>query len=315
MSAPVLTVTLNPAIDQTITLDSLRPGQVHRARAVRFDAGGKGVNVASCLADWGLAVIATGILGGGNDHAFTTLFAAKRIADRFSRVPGDTRVNIKLVHEAETTDINLPGLTVTPDVLSELAATVLTLASPDSLTVLAGSVPAGIDDDIYREMIAALSARGVRVLLDTSGRPLAAALGDRARHLPFCVKPNRAELETWAGRPLPDLADVVATARALVAKGVHLVVVSLGKDGALFVSRDQALLATHPPIVCASTVGAGDSMVAGLVAGLAEGRPIENIARLATAFAVGKLGRPGANLPPGNEIEARAANVRIARAD
>ncbi|HXP97810.1 MAG TPA: 1-phosphofructokinase [Telmatospirillum sp.] len=312
MTKPIITVTLNPAIDETITLDDLHPGQVHRARSVRFNAGGKGVNVASCLADWGLPVIATGVLGDANDSVFKTLFAAKRITDRFSRTTGDTRVNIKLVHNADTTDINLPGLRLTPDKLSELTDTVLGLAGSDSLVVLGGSVPAGLSDGLYRELIAALATRGARVLLDTSGAPLTAALGDQARHLPDCVKPNRAELEAWIGHPLPDMASVAVAARALVARGIPLVVVSLGEKGALFATDAQVLLATSPVVACASTVGAGDAMVAGIVAALHEKAPLEDIARLATAFAVGKLGLPGPNLPSRAEIEARAAKVHIA---
>jgi 1-phosphofructokinase len=311
MTNPIITVTLNPAIDQTVTLDELRPGAVHRARSVRFDAGGKGVNVASCLADWGLPVIATGILGDANDIAFRTLFTAKKIADRFTRTAGDTRVNVKLVHEGGTTDINLPGLAVAPDKLAELTGTILTLAKPESLVVLAGSVPAGIGDGIYRDLIATLATNGVHVLLDTSAAPLAAALGNDVRRLPFCVKPNRSELESWIGGPLPTRQSLVVAAQALLTRGVQLVVVSLGEDGALFASGKQVFLASLPAVTCASTVGAGDAMVAGIVAALADHAALEDIARLATAFAVGKLGRPGPNLPPRAEIEALAKNVHI----
>ena len=109
MTRPVLTVTLNPAIDQTIVLGTLQPGAVHRAQSARFDAGGKGVNVASCLADWGEQVVATGILGDANDGVFRSLFATKGVIDRFVRIPGNNRTNIKLVHAGDTTDINLPG--------------------------------------------------------------------------------------------------------------------------------------------------------------------------------------------------------------
>lgn len=311
MTGPVITVTLNPAIDETITLDHLHPGQVHRARSVSLNAGGKGVNVASCLADWGLPVIATGILGEANDPVFTTLFDSKRIIDRFSRIAGDTRVNIKLVHATGTTDINLPGLAVTRDALSEVTATILGLAEPDSLVVLAGSLPAGVDDSLYRDLIDALSGRGARVLLDTSGAPLTAALDGRARHRPFCIKPNRAELEAWTGHPLPGMSDVASAARALLTRGLRLVVVSLGEKGAVFADDAQTLLATPPAIACTSTVGAGDAMVAGIVAAARDGSPLEAIARLATAFAVGKLGLPGPNLPSRAGIEGLAARVLI----
>lgn len=166
MTPDVITVTLNPAIDQTVTLGELRPGTMHRARSVRFDAGGKGVNVASCLADWGLAVVATGILGGDNDNLFRSLFADKDITDRFCRMPGNTRVNVKLVHDGGTTDINLPGLMVSPDIVAELTRTLLALVQAGTLVVLAGSVPAGVEDTIYHDLTAALARRGERGVAD-----------------------------------------------------------------------------------------------------------------------------------------------------
>jgi len=311
MSGPVVTVTLNPAIDQTVTLDTLRPGAVQHARSVRFNAGGKGVNVASCLADWGLPVVAAGILGGGNDTLFRALFADKGITDRFCRTPGATRVNIKLVHDGGTTDINLPGLVVTPETVAEMTRAVLALAGQGSLVVLAGSLPAGIAPGIYRDLTAALTRVGARVVLDTSGEPLNAALGEAATSLPFCVKPNRVELEDWLGHALPGPDNLVLAARGLLARGVGLVVVSLGEKGALFVSGKKALLASLP-IAGASTVGAGDAMVAGIVAALHSAVDLEGTARLATAFAAGKLGLPGPNLPPHAELEMLAKAVRIA---
>ncbi|MDR3437905.1 1-phosphofructokinase [Telmatospirillum sp.] len=313
MNDTVITVTLNPAIDQTITLDELHPGAVHRARAVRFDAGGKGVNVASCLADWGVPVTATGVLGDSNDKAFNKMFAAKAIHDRFSRMSGDTRVNVKLVHGTGTTDINLPGLLVTPDILAEVSGTILSLAGKGTLAVLAGSVPAGVNVGIYHELTAALAGRGARVVLDSSGEPLKAALDHDP--LPYCVKPNRAEFEDWAGRALPTIDDLVEAGRSLLLRGVGLVVVSLGEQGALFISDEGALQASLVAISCTSTVGAGDAMVAGIVAALRDGATLERIARLATAFAVAKLGLAGPNLPARAAVEANAAKVRIINLD
>ena len=114
MNARAVTVTLNPAIDQTVRLASLRPGHVHRARSSRDDAGGKGINVAACLADWGVPTAALGVLGGGNDGVFGALFSTRGIVDGCLRIPGSTRTNIKLVDEdnGETTDINRSGRSV-----------------------------------------------------------------------------------------------------------------------------------------------------------------------------------------------------------
>ncbi len=304
-----LTVTLNPAIDQTVLLGHLRPGHVHRAQGVSFNAGGKGVNVASCLADWGDKVSATGFLGQNNTRHFETLFMTKLIGDAFIRIPGETRTNIKLSHDGDTTDINLPGLIPTAEELQALLARIGTLATTGTLALLAGSLPGGVDESFYATLTETLAQRGARVLLDTSGAPLQAALTGAV--LPFCLKPNRAELEQLVGHALPDDTAVIGAARGLISRGVQLVVVSLGEDGALFVTQDQMLRASLPVVRAASTVGAGDAMVAGIMAALREEAGLERIARLATAFAAGKLTLAGPNLPPRGDIEALSANVQI----
>jgi 1-phosphofructokinase len=305
---PIITLTLNPAIDETIVLDHLRPGHVHRAAEVTHHAGGKGINVASCLADWNLPVIATGILGAANATPFATLFTTKRITDRCLRIPGETRTNIKLAHDGDTTDINLPGLTPDAATLANIETALTSLATPDSLILLAGSLPAATPEDFYARLIATLATAGARVILDSSGAPLARALAGKT--LPFCIKPNRAELEAFAGHPLPTTADLLAVAQSLRASGVALVVISLGAEGAIFAGA-QTLHARLPARRATSTVGAGDAMVAGIIAGLAEAAAPDRLARLATAFAVAKLGQPGPNLPPRAQVEALAAAVHI----
>ncbi|MDQ1231189.1 1-phosphofructokinase [Sphingomonas sp. SORGH_AS_0879] len=308
----IATVTFNPAIDQTITLDRLVPGEVHRARSIRQDAGGKGVNVASCLADWGAPVTTFGLLGEGNAALFEMLFEQKAIQDRFIRIAGDTRVNMKIVDDTDTTDINMSGPVVGEADVAQVTQGVAAFAGEAALIVLSGSLPPGCDPILYAEMVATLTARGARVLLDTSGAPLTQAL--RADVLPMIVKPNRRELAAWADTSLETMADVVGCAIALHRRGVALVVVSMGGDGALFVSEEGALVAHLPAGALASTVGAGDAMVAGLAAGIAEGAGLERIARLSTAFAVAKLGRLGPHLPDLATIDALAAQVTISGA-
>ncbi|SIS71456.1 1-phosphofructokinase family hexose kinase [Insolitispirillum peregrinum] len=328
MMSTVLTLTFNPALDQTITLDRLQPGTVHRASAVHTNAGGKGINVASCLADWGVPVAATGILGRANAQPFEALFADKGIADHCVRVDGETRVNIKIADQsnADTTDINLPGLvlgeTVLGAVREQVRETVIGLlqdypADSAPLVVAAGSVPQGMDPAVYASVGAEIRRFGGRLILDTSGVPLSAALAAPERTLPLCIKPNRAELEQWAATPLDTLEAILTAARRLNRRGIALVVVSLGAEGAVYVSSSLAIRAALPVVRPLSTVGAGDAMVAGLTAALWEdANPetlpgLERIARLSTAFAVGKLERLGPNLPPRATIEALAATVAI----
>ena len=124
---PIVTITLNPAVDLTVEVDGLVPGGVNRAERALPNAGGKGVNVAACAADWGGQITATGVLGRGNDGAFVELFKAKGITDRFIRVSGDTRTNIKIADTAagETTDLNTPGLVVDAEHLARVAGAAL----------------------------------------------------------------------------------------------------------------------------------------------------------------------------------------------
>lgn len=304
-----LTVTFNPAIDQTITIDRLEPGAVHRARSVRQDAGGKGVNVASCLADWGVPVGAFGLLGADNAAPFEALFAAKGISDHFLRRAGATRVNLKLLDAVDTTDINMDGATADPAQIEALVTAIEAQTDGESLILLCGSLPPGCPADIYAQMIARLHAKGATLLLDASGPPLAHAL--KGDVLPHILKPNRHELEEWHGAPLPDVADVARVAGALLARGVALVVVSMGEGGALFLSREGALVARLTADAVASTVGAGDAMVAGIAAALIEGGDLERIARLSTAFAVAKLGQAGPHLPDVGQVKALADKVDI----
>ncbi|MGA1855984.1 1-phosphofructokinase [Azospirillum sp. 11R-A] len=313
---PVVTVTLNPAIDQTITVEALKPGSVHRAKAVRHNAGGKGVNVASCLADWGTPVTATGLLGTGNAAPFEALFQAKGIADAFIRLPGETRVNIKIADLAanDTTDINLPGLSADASAVDRVRETVLGLVEPGTPVLLAGSLPEGLPADSYAALTADLAVAGARVVLDSSGAPLAAALASTGA-LPHCIKPNRHELEDWAGRPLPTTADLLDAARDLHRRGVSVVVVSLGADGALFVDGARALHGRLPPVQALSTVGAGDAMVAGLIAAFQQDGGLEDVARLSVAFAAAKLGCFGPNLPDPATVRSLAAQVALTPID
>ncbi|HVI50098.1 MAG TPA: 1-phosphofructokinase [Candidatus Sulfotelmatobacter sp.] len=315
MSNPVVTVTLNPAIDQTVIVDGLTVGAVQRAVSTQQNAGGKGVNVASCLADWGVRVIAAGLLGEDNAAPFQALFAEKGIADSFVRIAGKTRTNIKIAdrRSGQTTDINLPGLVADEKALRLLKGILNDVVGKDAWAVVAGSLPDGLPATATRAVVAFLKTLGCRVVLDASGEALALALAADSGGLPHCVKPNRAELAEWAGHPLADVPAMLEAARELLARGVALVVVSLGEEGALFVKDGEALLARLPPIDTVSTVGAGDAMVAGLVAGFVENAGLERQARLAVAFAAAKLARVGPHLPEPASVEALAGQAEIVR--
>lgn len=308
----IVTVTFNPAIDQTVFVPGFRADAVNRVTAAQAHAGGKGVNVAAFLAEAGCRVSATGFLGDANPTLFERLFQQKQIGDRFIRVPGETRVNIKIVDEkqGQVTDLNLPGLTASADAVAQLEGAIAHLTTDHDWFVLSGSLPEGLPPTIYHDLIQALKAQGKTVVLDTSGKPLHAALfAAHPTHQPDLIKPNVAELEGLLGLALETDAAVVKAAQDLVATGIKTVVVSMGAQGAWFVTADQAIYAQPPAVTVKSTVGAGDAMVAGAVAALTEGRSLAACATLATAFSMGALTQIGPQLPPMADIQANGDRV------
>lgn len=307
--AGVVTVTLNAAVDQTLDVPGFTAGAVNRAVAETRTAGGKGINVAAFLSGGAQPVTVTGFLGEENAAVFEALFRRRGIRDRCLRLPGNSRVNIKVVDREgrSVTDINLPGLHVPAEAWRGLLTTVDDLAAGNGTFVLAGSVPAGVPDGAYAEMVAHLRARGAFVAVDASGPPLRHAVAAR----PDMVKPNAHELSELLGRPLSGRDEVVRAARDLGASGIALVVVSLGADGAVFVEGGRALLAVPPAVEVASTVGAGDAMVAGVLAARLEGGDLEACARRGTAFAAGTLSRLGPELPPPDRIGDLMRAVRV----
>ena len=284
-ASEVITLTLNPAIDRTVTIPGFSVGSVNRVTHSEDRAGGKGINVAVALAEQGHRVAALGFLGRENPGVFTDIFAARGIEDRCIRLPGGTRVSIKIVDpvHGQTTDINFPGLA--PAAADLVALREQLAAVSGGWCVLAGSLPPGVATGIYHEFITTLKAGRVRTMLDTSGEALREAL----KAAPDIIKPNVHELEALLARTLSSEAEVIAAARELIAEGAKLVVVSRGADGACFVTEGEAVIARPPSIPVNSTVGAGDAMVAGIVAAQLRGLSLAGCARLATAFSLAAL--------------------------
>jgi 1-phosphofructokinase family hexose kinase len=229
--------------------------------------------------------VALGFLGADNAEVFERFFAGLGIEDRCLRLPGATRTGLKVVDpvRGETTDLNFPGLAPTQQDLDALGRSLDKLAA--EWCVLAGSLPPGVPADFYAETVRRLRARGVRVGLDTGGEALRRAVAAG----PDFIKPNIHELTELAGHTLPDMAAVTAVARELCDGGIGLVVVSRGAEGALFVTARESVQARPPAITVGSTVGAGDAMVAGLVAARMDGLSLAETARRATEYALRAL--------------------------
>lgn len=305
----VVTLTLNPAIDQSLIIPGFQAGEVNRVESEQSDPGGKGVNVSCFLADLGVASTACGLLGIENSIMFEGMFLQKSISDAFVRLPGKTRVNIKIIDDKQhrITDVNFPGPVVRASDLQLLNSKLESLIAHHDWFVLSGSLPDGVPVDFYHDLILKLKHAGKKVLLDTSGPALAASLSAK----PHVLKPNIVELEELLGKPLTSEKAVVSAARELIAGGIEKVVVSMGEQGAIFADSKQCLLAHLPATVVKSTVGAGDAMVAGLIASTQRNMLMADCARLATASAVGTLAELGPRLPAAAIIKSHVRQVTL----
>jgi len=224
------------------------------------------------------------------------------------RIAGRTRTGIKVVDplRQHTTDINFPGEAPSSADLEQLVAVLDGLVTECDWFVFSGSLPAGVPVFLYRDLLQRV--RGKHVALDTSGEAFRQAI----TAAPSIIKPNVEELSQYLGQQLTTQGEVLDAARGLLRLGVQTVVVSMGEQGALFVEEDDAVQATPPVVVVQSTVGAGDAMVAGMVAGKSRGLSLSDCARLATAFAVDAISHVGSGLTSRQAIETILPQVTVA---
>ena len=277
----ILTLTLNPALDLTVQLPELKPGAVNRSEAVIAHAAGKGINVAQVLADLGHDLTVSGFLGADNAAAFEALFARRGFTDAFVRVAGETRSNLKLAEAAgRITDINGPGPEVSAAAQQELLETLDRLAPGHDAVVVAGSLPRGVSPEWLAALVGRLKSLGLPVALDTSGAALRAALDAG----PWLIKPNTEELADACGAPAETATEQALLVEQLRALGIEHLVISQGADGVRWYGA-QTLEAQPPKVSVASTVGAGDSLLAGMLHGLLTGQSPERTLTTATAIA------------------------------
>lgn len=305
----IVTITLNPAIDETVFLDHLTPGAVNRAFRHQRQAGGKGVNVSSMLAGYGMSSTASGFLGRENPRLFEELFRDAGIRDAFVRIPGETRSGIKIVATTsrETTDINFPGARPSRDDFETLTGKLDPLIRPGVWVVVAGSLPEGISTSDFESLLRFIQSRGARIAVDTSGAPLQIAIECGVD----MIKPNHHELAEILGHDLPDTASRVAAASRMQREKTPHVILSLGAEGALFATPEGLFLAQPPPVRVVSTVGAGDSLLAGYLAGVVRGLPAAERAKLASVFAWCALEDPRRRLCPLAEIDGRMRRIAV----
>lgn len=286
----IYTLTCNPAIDYVVQLSSpLTPGAINRTHSEVFQFGGKGINVSNVLRTLGQPTTALGFIAGFTGLGLEEALQRAGLSTDFIRLPqGSTRINMKIKGSQET-EINGSGPVITEDALCRLFAQLDSLQSGDVL-VLSGSVPGSLPGDFYGRILARLEGKNVTAVVDAAGTLLTGALAYR----PFLIKPNRQELEALFGVSLFCDEAILENAARLQQMGARNVLVSLAGDGALLLDETgNAHRLPCPKGTVVNSVGAGDSMVAGFLAGWLQTQDYDYALRLgiaagsATAFSLG----------------------------
>ncbi len=303
----ILTVTFNPAIDQTLWIGDLRPGQVNRATNVQLDPAGKGVNVSRMVHRLGWPTLALGFLGGDVGHIVQNALDNEGVQSHFVRVEGQTRIDVTIVDGKGATSVFAPGPQVDHAAFAKLEEMLEFWLQAGRILVLAGSLPPGVSADAYARFIEMARRRDVRCLVDADGDALRLAV---AAH-PFLIKPNRAEAERLVARSLPDLPSVARAAQDLERGGIEVVVISLGGEGAVCAHAGQLWHVWPPAIERRSTVGSGDSLVAGIAVALARGDSLVEGLRLGAAAGAATAASPGTALGTGEEVARLLAAARV----
>ena len=303
----ITTVTPNPSVDWTLEIARLTRGAVHRIAGQHQEPSGKGVNVTRALTGNGLRSVAVLPVGGAEGAELEALLTAEQVGYRAVPVTGSVRVNISLTEpDGTATKINASGPTLSGGETVQLLRAAAAAAVGADWVLGSGSVPAGAGHDFYARLGDAVRGSGARFALDSSGAPLVAGLRVR----PDVVKPNAEELAQAVGRPLSTLDDVAAAAADLRGLGAVTVLVSLGSDGALLVDETGVLHAAAFVAAPRSTVGAGDALLAGYLAGTLapDGGDRATALREAVAWGSGAVRLAGSRVPVINDAD-RAAVV------
>jgi 1-phosphofructokinase len=316
----IVTVTPNPSIDRTVTLGTpLTRGTVHRVTSATTEPGGKGVNVARALTLAGLDAVA--VLPAAHTDPIVAALQSSGVTFRCVPVTGVVRTNLAITEsDGTTTKLNEPGATLDDSARNALTRAVVDAAADASWVVLSGSLPPGVPDDWYAELVAVLKPAGCRIAVDTSERPLDALAASFGRAAPDLIKPNAEELAGLVGASPDELERaaaagdpelVVVAARQLIDRGARSVLVTLGAAGAVLVDQTGSWMATPPPITPRSTVGAGDSALAGYLRADVGGAEPPHRLQMAVAYGSAAAALPGTALPSPAQIDLEAVAVYV----
>lgn len=309
----IITITLNPAIDKTISISDFKVDHVNKIESQRIDPAGKGINVSKVIKALNGESIALGIIGGETGNEIKRYLNDKGIKNDFVNVDKKTRSNLKIVDYVNHTftDINEQGAFVNEIKQKEIVNKILEYANKDNLLVLSGSAPGGFDKTIYKEIVEKAQAKGAKVILDASENLFLEGI----KSAPYLIKPNVHELEVALNVSIKTHSDIVRAARKIIELGVKLVVVSDGGNGSIFVTKEEAFIAKGIKVEVKSTVGAGDSMVAAIAYGLDQKLELKDIMVLASAVSTANVMTEGTQTGDLSIIESLKEKVRIEKID
>ena len=276
----IVTITLNPAIDIRYTLERLAIDSTNRCASVGKTAGGKGLNVSRVISLAGEKVNAAGFLGGPNGQWIAENLTETGIGHRFTEIKGETRNCIAILHEGNQTEILEPGPSITEDEQRQFITDFMEAVKECEVVVASGSLPAGVDVSLYKEIVEITKRNNKKIIMDTSGK----ALEEVIKAKPTLIKPNTEELEALFGEAIKSREQLKECMAKLAAEGIEVVVVSMGGDGALALYEGEYYHVQPPAIEVVNAVGSGDSTVAGFAIGLSKDWAIEETLRFGCAL-------------------------------
>lgn len=283
----IYTLTLNPSLDYIVEVDQVLLGDLNRTKNESKFPGGKGINVSQVLKRFGIDSKSLGFIGGFTGDYIKDHLHSLDIGTDFVRIQEDTRINVKLKSEVET-EINAKGPTISVEEFEELKDKISGLSEEDIL-VIAGSIPSSMPNETYEILVKICNEKGTKFVVDAEGDLLKSIIP----YKPFLIKPNHHELGMFFNKEIHTTEEVISHGRKLIQSGAQHVIVSMAGDGAVLLTEEYALVASVPKGEVRSSVGAGDSMVAGFIATYKKTQNIEDAFRFsvasgsATAFSIG----------------------------
>jgi 6-phosphofructokinase 2 len=310
-NALIATITLNPSLDQHITVDGLVIDGTNRWSRLHRYAGGKGIDVSRAIYEMGGRTVAYGFIGGPVGRAVEILLDEEGVPFSFTPIHRETRTNF-IITDSKTgrqTRIDAPGPHITKDEFERFQRKMRRISPSPDLVVVGGSLPPGVPSNVYYSIIMEAKKFGVRAILDSEGQWLAE--GIKAK--PYLVKPNVTEAEGLLGRELSDEDAVIKGALDIVDMGVEIAVISRGEEGIIAATEKEVIKAVPPQVKVKSAVGAGDCTIAGLALKLANEESLFSACRLAVALGTAVVLTPGTELARRDDVEELLPQVKVKR--